>query len=93
MYNLKNEVRADENKIMELSYNKNSLLTELAYLSNPERLNKIYLSLITKHGVVEKNVASYRNIQTLKGIEKYYAERNKDNNKRTNVIANNNFTY
>lgn len=87
MYNLKNEVRAIENKIIELSSNKDSLLTELAYLSNPERLNNIYVSLINKYGVAEKNIASYKNIKSLENIEKYYAEKNKDNDKKTDMVS------
>ena len=88
MYNLKNEVRIIENKIIELSSNRDSLLTELAYLSNPERLNNIYLTLINKYGVAEKNIASYENIKSLESIEKYYAEKNKDSNKKTDIVIN-----
>lgn len=88
MYNLKNEIRIIENKIIELSYNKNGLLTEFAYLSNPERLNKIYLSLVNKHIVIEKNIASYNNIKNLKSIERYYAQKYKDNDKKTNIVSN-----
>lgn len=88
MYNLKNEIRIIENKIIRLSYNKNSLLTEFAYLSNPERLNKIYSSLVNKHIVTEKSIASHNNIKNLKSVEKYYAEKYRDDNKKTNIVSN-----
>ena len=87
MYTLKMEIRNLENKIYSSSCNKDVLVTELNYLTSPERLMDIYLKLLEKNVIDEQFVLSSDKIKDARVVARYYAEKYKEN-KRTNVVSN-----
>lgn len=89
IYNLKKEIREIDNNILELYRNKDSLITELNYLSNPERLNKIYSKLLGKKLINERFIISHREIKDMQSIKNYYARKNEKQNKNVTTVVSN----
>lgn len=87
MYSFKKEIRSIENNIVNLSYNKDNLKTELNFLINPERLNNIYKELLHKKIIGDHIIVSHNRIKTIADFDNYYARKNK-NNKKTSVASN-----
>ena len=90
IHSLKKEIRKIENNITQLSYNKDALKAELNYLTNPERLNKIYQKLLDDKLIDKQITVSYSKIKDAINLDTYYAKKYKNNKKTSVAISNGN---